>query len=243
MTTGERLWGPLGDHVALNYYSLGYNAGGNEAGAAYAYGKLYLGGFGGLLYCYDLTNGNLLWTYGNGGAGNSTSSGFQVPGNYPTSIYAIGNGIVYTTVTEHTVNTPIYKGGLARAINATDGTEVWTLSSVTEESGGPGTGAIADGYATFFNGYDNQIYVVGRGPSVTTVETPKTTLDLGKSVVISGTVMDISAGTKQDQQAADFPNGVPAASDASMKDWMGYVYQQKPHPSKRYRRPSKADSD
>jgi hypothetical protein len=43
--------------------------------------------------------------------------------------------------------------------------------------------------------------------------------------------VDISAGTKQDQQAADFPNGVACASDASMKDWMGYVYQQKPLPT------------
>jgi hypothetical protein len=43
--------------------------------------------------------------------------------------------------------------------------------------------------------------------------------------------VDISAGTKQKQQAADFPNGVPCASDASMKNWMGYVYQQKPLPS------------
>jgi hypothetical protein len=43
--------------------------------------------------------------------------------------------------------------------------------------------------------------------------------------------MDVSAGTKQDEQAADFPNGVPVASDASMKDWMGYVYQQQPLPT------------
>ena len=28
-----------------------------------------------------------------------------------------------------------------------------------------------------------------------------------------------------------FPNGVAVASDASMKDWMGYVYQQKPLPT------------
>ena len=35
----------------------------------------------------------------------------------------------------------------------------------------------------------------------------------------------------QATQAADFPNGVPVASDASMKDWMGYVYQQKPLPT------------
>jgi hypothetical protein len=66
---------------------------------------------------------------------------------------------------------------------------------------------------------------------VLTVEAPKTSDELGRSLVIDGTVMDISAGTKQNTQAADFPNGVPVSSDASMKDWMGYVYQQKPLPS------------
>jgi len=50
-------------------------------------------------------------------------------------------------------------------------------------------------------------------------------------VVIQGTVMDISAGTKQTQQAADFPGGVPAVSDDSMSAWMEYVYMQKPRPT------------
>ena len=48
-------------------------------------------------------------------------SGDVVPGHYPITIYAIGNDVVYTTVTEHTVNTPIYKGAMNLAINATDG--------------------------------------------------------------------------------------------------------------------------
>ena len=43
--------------------------------------------------------------------------------------------------------------------------------------------------------------------------------------------MDKSAGTTQTQQAGQFPNGVPVASDASMKGWMEYVYQQQPVPS------------
>jgi hypothetical protein len=53
----------------------------------------------------------------------------------------------------------------------------------------------------------------------------------GDSVLVEGTVMDISAGTTQDEQATKFPNGVPAISDASMTDWVGYVYQQKPLPA------------
>ncbi|MGA2682437.1 MAG: hypothetical protein ABSF44_11645 [Candidatus Bathyarchaeia archaeon] len=227
MKTGEKLWGPTPPQTALDYYNFGYNAGGNEEGTILADGKLYSGGFGGIIYCYDLNNGNLLWTYGNGGEGNSTSSGFEVPGPYPTSIYAIGNGIIYTTTTEHTVETPIYRGALVRAINATDGKEIWTLSAVTTESGPPGTGAIADGYTTFFNGYDNQIYAVGRGPSQTTAYAQA----FGSSIVIRGTVTDIAAGTKQTQQAANFPNGVPCASDASISQWMSYVYQQQPEPT------------
>ena len=43
--------------------------------------------------------------------------------------------------------------------------------------------------------------------------------------------MDISAGTTQKQQAADFPNGVPAVSDSSQTAWMQYVYQQGPCPT------------
>jgi len=231
MATGEKLWGPTAGQVALDYYNFGYNAGGNEEGTALAYGKLYSGGYSGIIYCYDLTNGNLLWTYGDGGEGNSTGSGTSYPGNYPTSIYAIGGGIVYTTTTAHTAETPLYKGALTRAINATTGKEIWTLSAFTGESGPPGTGAIADGFATFFNGYDNSVYVVGRGPSATTVQAPQTPITAGNSVVIQGTVTDISAGTKQTEQASDFPNGVPCASDASMSQWMSYVYQQQAEPT------------
>jgi hypothetical protein len=230
LATGQKMWGPVGDQVAFQYYSTtGYYSGG-LGGCVLAYGKLYSAGYGGIIYAYDLNNGNLLWTYGNGGEGNSTSMGYGVRGNYPTTIYAIGNGVIYTITTEHTVQTPIYKGAETRGINATDGTEIFTLNDYCG-SFATATAAIADGFATVFNGYDNQIYSIGRGPSATTVSSPHVGLSFGQTVVLSGTVMDISAGTKQDQQAADFPNGVPVASDASMKDWMGYVYQQKPLPS------------
>lgn len=43
------------------------------------YGNLYSDSFSGLLYCWDDTTGVLKWTYGNGGPGNSTSSGFETP--------------------------------------------------------------------------------------------------------------------------------------------------------------------
>jgi len=237
MATGQKIWGPIGDQSQnqLMYYNSGYNSGGNENGAAFAYGRIYYDGFGGVMSCYDIKTGNLLWTYGNGGAGNSTSGGFEVPGPYPMSIFAIGNGIVYTTTTEHTLEIPIYRNAQQQAINATTGQLIWTLNDVTSEAGAPvgalETGAIADGFSVTLNGYDNKIYCVGRGASTTTVTAPDLAAATGQRVVIRGTVMDVSTGTTQDEQAARFHNGVPVSSDASMSDWMGYVYQQKPLPT------------
>jgi len=76
-----------------------------------------------------------------------------------------------------------------------------------------------------------QIYCIGKGPSALTVEAPMTSNELGKSLVIRGRVTDIAAGTEQNEQAARFPNGVPAMSDESMGAWMEYVYMQKPKPT------------
>jgi len=229
MDNGQKLWGPTEPQTAFDYY--GNDFGGNLV-AQLAYGKLYSVGFAGILYCRDAKTGNLLWTYGNGGLGNSTYAGFNGGyGDYPTFVTAVANGVVYLETTEHTVLDPIYKGCLARAVNATDGTEIWALSSYTGGGGSTTSYAVADGFATWFNGYDNSIYVVGRGPSATTIDAPKTGLPFGNSVVLSGTVTDISAGTEQNQQAAKFPHGVPVSSDASMTDWMAYVYQQKPMPN------------
>jgi hypothetical protein len=76
-----------------------------------------------------------------------------------------------------------------------------------------------------------QIYTTGKGPSSTTVQAPQTGIPSGNNIVIQGSVMDVSAGTQQTAQAADFPNGVPVASDKSMTDWMEHVYQQSSLPT------------
>jgi hypothetical protein len=124
---------------------------------------------------------------------------------------------------------------LTRAINATTGQEIWTISDYPSTLAGPGSSptsyAIADGFTTFFNRYDNQIYAVSRGPSSTTVQAPLTAITVGGKAVMQGTVIDVSAGTKQNEHAGDFPKGVPCASDMGMKDWMGCVYQQRSFPT------------
>jgi hypothetical protein len=56
-------------------------------------------------------------------------------------------------------------------------------------------------------------------------------VEVGKSIDISGTVLDTSAGTQQDAVKANYPNGVPAISDASQSAWMNYLYEQQPMPT------------
>ena len=90
---------------------------------------------------------------------------------------------------------------------------------------------VADGFFVFLNCYDMQIYCVGKGPSALTVSAPEAVQTLGTPIVVKGTVTDISAGTEQHVLAKRFPNGVPAMSDASMGEWMEYIYMQKPKPT------------
>jgi hypothetical protein len=74
--------------------------------------------------------------------------------------------------------------------------------------------------------YDNRLYAVGKGPSATTVTASPKVSKYGSSVLIEGTVTDVSPGTEDTALQLRFPNGVPAVSDESMSDWMLYVYKQ-----------------
>jgi len=229
MTTGNQIWGPSTPQAAFDYY--GSPGPGTLAGEA-ANGLLYSSSFSGICYAYNDLTGKLVWTYGNGGADNSTNAGLNTfYGDYPSFIMAIGNGVIYDVTVEHTITDPIYKGATAEAINATTGKELWKLSAYVSGSFTGTSFAIADGYAVFFNGYDDQIYSVGQGPSATTVTAPDVGVSTTAPIVIKGSVLDVSAGTQQTQTKGDFPYGVPCASDASMQDWMGYVYQQQSEPT------------
>ena len=94
------------------------------------------------------------------------------------------------------------------------------------------TAVLADGTLVYYNYYDNQIYAVAKGPSQTTVTASPKVSTYGDKVLVEGTVTDISVGTQQTEQAARFPNGVPAVSDASQAAWMEYVYMKQEVPTK-----------
>ncbi len=197
-----------------------------------AYGNIYAAGYDGIVYCYDDATGELLWSYGKGGEGNSTYAGANtVYSHYPLFVDVIADGKVYLGTTEHSPDQPLYKDAVYRCLNATTGEEIWTLT-------GMGTGMyvgsydiVADGYFTYLNIYDMQVYCVGKSASKLTVDAPLTSVAQGQSLVIRGTITDIAAGTTQNEQAARFPNGVPCVSDTSMKQWMEYVYMQQNKPT------------
>ena len=225
LDTGNLLWGPIGDTRDFNYYPTIGSGGVSQVGFV-AYNKLYSGGYGGEIFCYDSKDGTLLWKYDN------TNSGLETPwGLYPTFPGAIVDGKIYVYNGEHSPNSPSYKGSRVRCLNATTGEEIWTLLSWAAVGGFADQGfPVADGSIVYLNVYDMRIYTLGRGPSRLTVDAPMNAMTLGSSLVIRGTITDISAGTNQKEQAARFPDGVPAVSDESQGQWMEYIYMQKPRP-------------
>ncbi len=190
-----------------------------------AYGRLYMAAYDGYIMAYNLTNGDLLWQYYAG------DSGLVTPyGDYPffEGIYmgfGVADGKVFAATGEHSPNDPLYRGERLHVMNASTGQGIWSIQGWWCDF------AIADGQYTAFNGYDGRVYSFGRGPSaMTTTASPKISLS-GSSVLIEGTVTDISAGLSQTEQAARFPNGVPAVSDESMTPWMEYVYMNQQRPT------------
>jgi outer membrane protein assembly factor BamB len=228
LADGKVMWGPATKppsfSSAWNYQSLDSDS--------IAYGNLYFGGgYSGIIYCYDDTTGQLKWTFGNGGADNTTNSGLATAfGVYPLWATTIADGKIYLAGDVHSPNSPLWKGQQLYALNATDGTQLWSIPNYANNMYG-GITPVADGYLVALNNYDSQLYTFGKGPSAMTVDTPMAGIPLGSSLVIRGTITDISAGTQQAEQAARFPNGVPAVSDASQSAWMEYVYMQKPMPT------------
>ncbi len=219
MDTGDYLWGPTASEDPWNYYTWA---------STVADGKLFTNGYG-IVYCYDTLTGKQLWNF-------SAPGGLDIPySNYPLGVGAIADGKVYIGIVEHSASAPYWKGAKVYCVNATTGEEIWSIDSHSPSTfGGNGditTGfAVADGYLTYLNLYTMQITCIGMGPTATTVTVSPKVSEQCTPILIEGTVMDTAAGTMQHEQAARFPNGVPAVSDASMSSWMEYVYMQKPKP-------------
>ncbi|MCW4018409.1 MAG: hypothetical protein NWF00_07000 [Candidatus Bathyarchaeota archaeon] len=212
LETGQLLWGPSDPEIQMNFYGMRCTI---YQGNLYSYGS---GQTEGELICYDIKTGVIKWRF------TPAQEGFESPyGNYPLSLACIAEGKLYFYSSEHSPTQPFWRGSYLRCIDATTGQEIWKINP-------HGSVYVADGYLVGLNMYDNQIYCYGKGPTVTTV-TSDSHVPLGSSVLIQGTVMDMAAGTTQTEQAARFPDGVPAMSDEDMTAWMQYVYMQQSKPA------------
>jgi len=218
--TGDQLWRsePQADINPFGYYS--WVSLMNVYGTSIYDGKLITTGYTGHVFCYDLRNGTLIWK-------QAAPTGGEIFEYYTLFHGVTADGKVFIGTHEHSADTPLLKGAKIRVFDYDTGEEVWSMLGWAH----PGTFALGDGVLTYWNNYDHQVYAVGKGPSAITVNAPNVGLQFGQSVVISGSVTDVSAGTKQDVQAARFPNGVPVVGDESMSAWMEYVYMQKPRPA------------
>ncbi len=218
ITTGEKLWTTPPENSSWGYYDFSGNG-------AFGNGNFYTWGLGGAVYCYDATTGTLKWYWTSGNAGIDTPYGTWPLGTW-WSHYIIADDKIYVRA-GHDYTPPVFKGAKLYCLNATTGDLIWDSLSFDIGS----SPAVADGYMVWFNGYDNQIYSYGKGPSKLTVTAPNVGVTTSTAITISGTITDISAGTNQNAVAANFPNGLPCVSDASMSQFMETVYQQQPMPT------------
>ncbi len=220
LATGDLLWGPSAPMGAWDVY--GGSGTSTEGAPVIAYGTLMMGGYGGVLIGYNDTTGTILWNY------TASNVGYESPyGNYPLDMGIVCNGVIYMYSSEHSPTKPLWRGSEIRCINVTNGQLIWAVQDFVTQSGAT-TLAIADGNMISGNLYDNMVYCYGKGPSATTVTaTPGGTI--GNPVTIQGSVTDQSPGALGVNSLST--KGTPAISDASMQQWMEYLYMQQPKPT------------
>ncbi|HLC00635.1 MAG TPA: carboxypeptidase-like regulatory domain-containing protein [Candidatus Bathyarchaeia archaeon] len=189
-----------------------------------AYDYLITAGFDGIARGYNLTTGKEEWRWFAGTTGYLTPYGHQT--FYDGLLVADGKAIALPN--EHGSGVePLHQDLRIVVLDVRDkpGTLAWDILGYFDHP------YLSDGMMFSHNNYDNKWYAFGKGPTATTVTAPNAGVTLGQSIVIGGTVTDISPGTEQLEQAKRFPNGVPAVSDESQTPWMEYVYMQQAAPT------------
>lgn len=213
LNNGKFLWGPSEPDNYLNMF---------DRITTINYGKMITSGTGGEIRCYNARTGERLWTY----IAEDPYSEFTIGNHWWMQQKIIADGKLYLGQTEHSGDQPLPRNAPFICIDIETGKEVWKMDGGYRQSCWGGWPVMGDSILAFQDTYEQRIYAVGKGPSETDVTaSPKVSVH-GSSVLIEGTVMDISPGTDEYTISARFPKGVPAVSDDNMSDWMKYVYMQ-----------------
>ncbi|MEM1767523.1 MAG: PQQ-binding-like beta-propeller repeat protein, partial [Candidatus Bathyarchaeia archaeon] len=225
MDTGRQIWGPIGPLDWRTIYGVH---------AAIVYGKLLLSvRFAGQLNCFDVKTGKQLWSY-------ELKDLFAISemwqkefagDRWQLDILFVTDGKVYLGVSEHSPQNPLPRGAPFACVDVATGKEIFRVDGLLRQTRWGGPAIIGDSIIISMDTYDMRIYAIGKGPTRVTVSAPDVGVPVGSTIVIRGTVMDISPGTRDYQIALRFPDGVPAVADECMADWMLYVYKQFPRPS------------
>jgi len=225
--TGDYLWGPAEPEYYMNYY--GWTEFG-ERPILIDNGRLYSSGAGGIVYCYNLTNGDVLWTY----VSEDPYQEYLFANNWWQFFLFIVDGKLYSSHMEHSAIEPMPRGAPFICLDAETGDVIWETQGLFRSTRWGGRAIIGDSIIAMIDSYDNRLYAIGKGPSaIDATASPKVSA-LGSSVIVEGKVTDVSPGTQTSTMKLRFPNGVPAISDASMSDWMMYVYKNFERPADAY---------
>ncbi len=201
LTTGDNAWlSELTDYPWGNFWAYGVGIGYDQV-----YGMSYAG-----VYAFNASTGKINWHYSTGDSGMETPYGTWPFGSAGP---VVADGKVYAPTTEHSP-TLYYRGQQLHCIDAYSGTKVWSIMGYYAMS------AVAEGKVFGTNAYDGCSYCFGKGETATTVSVQNNLVAKGESILIEGTVLDMSPAQE----------GTAAISDASMSDWMEYLHMQQPLP-------------
>jgi outer membrane protein assembly factor BamB len=185
-------------------------------------GKLFSVGVSGIVYCYNLTSGDLAWKY----EINDPYQEILWANNWWGQILFITDGKIYIGHSEHSPLNPMPRGAPFVCLDMATGDVIFRADGLFRQTHWGGTAIIGDSIIATQDSYDQRVYAIGKGPSAITVSVKNPVVTDGESVLVEGMVTDVSPGTKEYGLTARFPNGVPAVSDDNMSDWMLYVYKQ-----------------
>ncbi|MCZ2809573.1 MAG: PQQ-binding-like beta-propeller repeat protein, partial [Candidatus Bathyarchaeota archaeon] len=212
IATGNQAW--KSEKMNYPWASAGFGA----YSAMSAYGMLFRESMDGV-YAFNWTNGEIVWKF-EAKARSPYESPYTTADNKGTvyPFYSFGQGGIiadgkfFTWNYEHTESWPVTRGWSLHAIDVFTGEAEWSMLGCIRP------GAIADGYLVGSSRYDGYTYAFGKGKSATTVEAPLTAISLGQSVVLRGTVLDLSPAQP----------GTPCVSKESMATQMEYLHMQMP---------------
>ncbi len=218
LSTGQFLWGPSERQHYLSIFDLV---------TTINYGYIVSTGCSGRTYGYNATTGERLWEY----TAEDPYTEFTIGNDWWMQQHFVADGKVYIGQVEHSGNQPLPRGAPFLCLDVATGKVVWKMDGGFRSTCWGGKAIIGDSIVALMDTYDQRVYAIGKGPSATSVTaSPKVSVH-GTSVIIEGSVADISPGTEDYALTARFPNGVPAVSDESQSAWMKYVYMQFERPT------------